>query len=152
MIKLNAKAPDFELDGSDGKRHKLSEFKGKNLVLYFYPKDDTPGCTREACGFRDTIGEIKKTGAEVVGISKDGLESHDKFRSKYKLNFLLLSDPRSRVIKLYDSYGDKGIFGWGTIRKTYIIDKSGKIVKIYAKVHPEGHEAEVLEFLKGMRG
>ncbi len=148
VIAVNSKAPDFELGGSDGKKHKLGDFKGKYLVLYFYPKDDTPGCTKEACGFRDTNSEIKKLGAEVVGISKDGLESHGKFKDKYHLNFLLLSDPESKVIKKYAAYGDKGIFGWGTIRKTYIIDKTGIIVKIYPRVHPEGHNQEVIDFLK----
>ncbi len=148
MIELNSKAPDFELDGSDGRRHTLSEFKGKYLVLYFYPKDDTPGCTVEACGFRDSISEIKKLGAEVVGVSHDGTDSHGKFRDKYSLNFLLLSDPENKMIKEYDSYGDKGIFGFGTLRKTYIIDKSGKVVKTYEKVKPEGHNQEVIDFLK----
>ncbi|MDE1855568.1 MAG: peroxiredoxin [Candidatus Micrarchaeota archaeon] len=148
MIAVNDKAPDFSLEGSDGKKHSLGEFRGRYLVLYFYPKDDTPGCTVEACGFRDMIGEIKKTGAEVVGISKDGLGSHGKFRAKYRLNFLLLSDPASKTIKAYDSYGDRGIFGMGTLRKTYIIDKKGKIAKVFERVKPEGHNKEVLEFLK----
>lgn len=148
MIAINSKAPDFELEGSDGKAHRLGEFKGKYLVLYFYPKDDTPGCTVEACGFRDSNAEIKKLGAEVVGISKDGLQSHDKFRGKHSLNFLLLSDPESKVIKAYDAYGDRGVFGQGTLRKTYIIDKKGNVVMAYPKVHPEGHNKEVIEFLK----
>ena len=151
MIALNSKAPDFDLEGSDGKRHKLSEFRGKYLVIYFYPKDDTPGCTVEACGFRDSNAEIKKLGAEVVGISKDGLESHGKFKDKYSLNFLLLSDPDNKTIKAYDAYGDKGIFGWGTLRKTYVIDKKGNVVMIYPKVHPEGHNKEVIEFLKNSK-
>lgn len=148
MIALNSKAPDFDLEGSDGKMHKLSDFLGKYVVLYFYPKDDTPGCTIEACSFRDSNAELKKLGAEVVGISKDGLESHSKFRDKYSLNFLLLSDPDNKVIKAYDAYGDKGIFGWGTLRKTYIIDKKGNVAMIYPKVHPEGHNKEVIDFIK----
>lgn len=152
MIALNKKAPDFELEGSDGKKHTLDEFRGKYLVLYFYPTDDTPGCTTEACGFRDMTGEMRKLGAEVVGISKDSLESHDKFKNKYKLNFLLLSDPKYKTIKEYEAYGDKGIFGMGTIRKTYIIDKAGKIVKIYPKVKPDGHSKEVVEFLQNPMG
>ncbi len=152
MIAIDSRAPDFELEGSDGKKHALREFKGKFLVLYFYPKDDTPGCTTEACGFRDTIGEIRKAGAEVVGISSDGTASHGKFRDKYKLNFLLLSDPGSKTIKEYGSYGDRGIFGMGTLRKTFIIDGSGKVVKIFEKVKPEHHNEEVLEFLKGAKG
>lgn len=151
MIAIKDKAPGFELEGSDGKKHSLRDFSGRYLVLYFYPKDDTPGCTTEACGFSDMIGEIRKAGAEVVGISKDGLDSHGKFREKYKLNFLLLSDPESKVIKAYDSYGDRGIFGMGTLRKTYVIDKKGRIAKIYEKVKPEGHNQEVLEFLKSAR-
>lgn len=152
MITENSKAPDFNLEGSDGKTHKLSEFAGKYLVLYFYPKDDTPGCTTEACGFRDAVGEIRKAGAEIVGISKDDLKSHGKFKDKYKLNFLLLSDPESKVIKAYDAYGDRGVFGIGTLRKTYIIDGQGKIVKVYPKVKPDGHSNEVLAFLKEAAG
>jgi peroxiredoxin Q/BCP len=151
MLAEKDTAPEFELDGSDGKKHSLSEFRGRYLVLYFYPKDDTPGCTAEACGFRDVIDEIRKAGAEVVGISKDGLDSHGKFRDKYKLNFLLLSDPESRVIRAYDSYGDRGIFGMGTLRKTFIIDKKGRIVKIYDKVKPQGHNQEVLSFLRSAK-
>jgi peroxiredoxin Q/BCP len=151
MLAEKDTAPEFELDGSDGKKHSLSEFRGSYLVLYFYPKDDTPGCTTEACGFRDVIEEIRKAGAEVVGISKDGLDSHGKFRDKYKLNFLLLSDPESRVIRAYDSYGDRGIFGMGTLRKTFIIDKKGRIVKIYDKVKPQGHNQEVLSFLRSAK-
>jgi len=151
MLAEKDTAPEFELDGSDGKKHSLSEFRGRYLVLYFYPKDDTPGCTAEACGFRDVIDEIRKAGAEVVGISKDGLDSHGKFRDKYKLSFLLLSDPESRVIKAYDSYGERGIFGMGTLRKTFIIDKKGRIVKIYDKVKPQGHNQEVLSFLRSAK-
>jgi peroxiredoxin Q/BCP len=151
MLAEKDTAPEFELDGSDGKKHSLSEFRGRYLVLYFYPKDDTPGCTAEACGFRDVIDEIRKAGAEVVGISKDGLDSHGKFRDKYKLNFLLLSDPESRVIRAYDSYGDRGIFGMGTLRKTFIIDKKGRIAKIYDKVKPQGHNQEVLSFLRSAK-
>lgn len=95
MISLNSDAPDFELDGSDGRKHSLAEFRGKYLVLYFYPKDGTPGCTTEACGFRDLSAEIRKLGAEIVGISKDPIESHGRFGKKYRLNFLLLSDRRA---------------------------------------------------------
>lgn len=149
MITLNSAAPDFELDGSDGKKHSLAEFRGKYLVLYFYPKDDTPGCTTEACGFRDLSTEIRNLGAEIVGVSRDSLESHGRFGKKHGLNFLLLSDPDSRTIKAYDAYGGRGIFGMGTLRKTYIIDGGGRIVKIYDKVNPDGHAAEILEFLKG---
>ena len=151
MIRLNAMAPDFTLQGVDGKSHSLKEFSGKYLVLYFYPKDDTPGCTTEAKAFTGSIDEIRKLGADVVGISKDPYESHCKFRDKYSLKVLLLSDPESKVIKEYDAYGDRGIFGMGTLRKTFIIDKKGNIIKEYEKVKPEGHSKEVIEFLRSLK-
>jgi len=141
-------APKFNLKGSDGKMHSSDEFKGKYLVVYFYPKDNTPGCTAEACSFRDINDEIRKLGAEVIGISKDSVDSHNKFISKHQLNFLLLSDPDSKVIKEFGAYGNRGVFGFGTLRKTYIIDKTGKIVKILEKIKPEEHAQKVLEYLK----
>lgn len=143
MVNVGERAPDFKLMGSDGKEHTLGEFKGKYLVLYFYPKDDTPGCTVEAKEFNGAIKEFEKKGATIVGISKDGIESHEKFRKKYSLNFLLLSDPESKTIKEYGSYGDRGIFGMGTLRNTFLIGKDGKIVKVFEKVSPKGHGAEV---------
>lgn len=148
MIKEGLEAPNFSLKGSDGKTHTLSDFKGRYVVLYFYPRDDTPGCTIEARGFNSKLSEYKKLGAEIVGISKDDLASHKKFCDKYALGFLLLSDPNLKVIKSYDAYGNKGVFGMGTIRKTYIIDKKGKIIKIFGKVHPLDHDKEVLSILK----
>ena len=148
MLDLNSKAPDFMLDGSDGKKHGLDEFAGKYLVLYFYPKDDTPGCTIEAKGFNAKLEEIEMLGAKIVGVSSDNYESHCKFRDKYGLKFLLLSDPTHEMIKKYDAYGDKGIFGFGVFRKTYIIDKKGNIAKIYPKVNPAGHESEIIDFIK----
>lgn len=151
MIKEGSKAPDFELEGSDGKKHSLSEFKGKYVVLYFYPKDLTPGCTIEANEFNKHLPEIRKLGAEVVGVSKDDLKSHARFKDKCNLEFLLLSDPTSKMIKEYDSYGDRGIFGMGTIRNTVIIDKSGKVAKFYQKVKPNAHPKEVIEFLKSAK-
>jgi len=141
-------APKFNLKGSDGKMHSSDEFKGKYLVVYFYPKDNTPGCTAEACSFRDINDEIRKLGAEVIGISKDSVDSHNKFISKHQLNFLLLSDPDSKVIKEFGAYGNRGVFGFGTLRKTYIIDKTGKIVKIFERIKPEEHAQKVLEYLK----
>ncbi len=147
MITEGSKAPDFSLNGTDGKTHKLSEFRSKSVVLYFYPRDDTPGCTVEAKGFNKYLEKFRKLGAEVIGISNDSIDSHRKFCSKYSLNFLLLSDPENKVIKMYDAYGNKGVFGWGTLRKTYIIDKKGIIVKIFSKVHPLGHDAEVASIL-----
>lgn len=149
MIKEGQNAPDFSLQGSDGKMHRLSDFKGKNLVLYFYPRDDTPGCTIEARGFNELLEKYDKLGAAIVGISTDGIDSHKKFCDKYSLRFLLLSDPDSNVIKKYDAYGNKGVFGFGTIRKTYIIDKKGKIAKIFGKVQAIGHNQEVLSVLGG---
>jgi peroxiredoxin Q/BCP len=144
MLNEGDKAPDFSLAGSDGKKHSLSEFLGKNVVLYFYPKDDTPGCTIEAKEFNKQIADFEDKNAVVIGVSKDGLESHDKFRKKYALDFLLLSDPDSGVIKAYDSYGDKGIFGWGTLRNTFIIGGDGIIKKIFKNVSPLGHSGEVI--------
>ncbi|MGC8479047.1 MAG: peroxiredoxin [Candidatus Micrarchaeia archaeon] len=147
MVVEGEKAPDFELVGSDGKKHTLKEFKGKTLVLYFYPKDNTPGCTTEAKNFNKSIEKIRELGAEVVGVSKDDTKSHEKFCNKYSLNFLLLSDPDSSMIKSYGAYGDRGIFGMGTMRKTYIIDKNGKVSKIFEKVKPDKHNEEVIEIL-----
>lgn len=148
LADLNSKAPNFNLEGSDGKKHSLKEFSGKCLVLYFYPRDDTPGCTIEAKGLTSKIDQIHDLGAEVVGISNDDVASHNKFCSKYGLKVLLLSDPTSEVIKSYDSYGSRGVFGVGTLRKTFIIDKRGKIAKIFEKVKPEGHEDEVILAIK----
>ncbi len=147
MLKKGSKAPDFRLKGSDGRMHRLAEFKGKRIVLYFYPKDNTPGCTMEAKGFNKSLARLRKSGAEVVGISGDSLSSHRAFRSKCSLKFLLLSDPRSAVIRKYGAYGSRGIFGMGTLRKTFIIDRNLKIAKIYEKVNPLGHDKEVLSFL-----
>lgn len=148
MITEGSKAPDFKLVGTDNKMHKLNDFKGKILVLYFYPKDDTPGCTIEANEFNKMKADIENAGAVVVGVSKDDVESHTKFCGKYGLSFLLLSDSSSEVIKAYNSYGDRGVFGMGTLRKTYVIDQRGIIIKIYEKVKPLGHGNEVLSFIK----
>jgi peroxiredoxin Q/BCP len=152
MIEEGAQATEFSLQGSDGKAHTLSEFKGKYLVTNFYPKDDTPGCTTEAKCLNGSLIKIRALGAEIVGVSKDGIESHNKFKEKYSLGFLLLSDPTSEMIKSYDSYGNKGIFGFGTIRNTFIIDQAGKIVKIFRKVSPGNHDQEIIEFLQNATG
>ena len=149
MLEKGETAPDFSLEGSDGKRHTLAEFRGKRLVLYFYPKDDTPGCTAEAKCLNSSIDEIRKKGAEVVGISADSLDSHAKFTNKYGLGFLLLSDPEKKTIKEYEAYGSRGIFGEGTLRKTFIIDEKGKILEIFKKVDAGHHDKEVLAFLNG---
>ena len=147
MLKEGENAPGFSLLGSDGKKHRLDEFKGKVLVLYFYPKDDTPGCTSEAKCLNSSIGEIRKRGAEVVGVSADSIESHKKFAGKHGLGFLLLSDPEKETIKGYGAYGSRGIFGEGTLRKTFIIDRKGNVAKIFEKVNAGSHDKEVLDFL-----
>lgn len=147
MLEEGSKAPDFELTGTDGKKYRLSSFRGRNVVLYFYPKDDTSGCTIEAKGFNESLDQLRKMGAEVIGISNDSIESHMRFCDKYSLKLLLLSDPGSEVIKLYEAYGDKGALGFGTLRKTYIIDRDGTIKKIFKKVQPQGHNMEVISTL-----
>lgn len=150
MLEEGDPAPNFSLRGSDGRSHSLKDFRGAFLVLYFYPKDDTMGCTLEAKCFNARMADLKKAGAEVVGVSADDLDSHERFISKYNLGFLLLSDPERSAIKRYDSYGNRGIFGWGTIRNTFIIGKDGKIIRIFRKVRPNGHDKQVLEFLKSI--
>lgn len=146
------KAPAFELEGNDGKSHSLEDYKGKTVVLYFYPKDDTPGCTKEACGFRDLNANVKKAGAVVLGVSKDGTESHKKFTAKYKLPFVLLSDPKLDVMKKYGAYGKKMMYGrevQGTIRSTVVIGPKGDVVKHWTTVkRAEAHPEEVLAYLK----
>ena len=149
-IREGSKAPDFSLKGSDGKTHALAEFRGRNVVLYFYPKDDTPGCTIEAKGFNKAVETLSKIDTVIVGISKDDLASHKRFCNKYSLKFLLLSDPESKVIKLYEAYGERGIFGMGTMRKTYIIDRNGNIAKIFAKVRPLEHTKQVVSAIASM--
>ena len=146
------KAPAFELEGNDGKTHSLEDYKGKTVVLYFYPKDDTPGCTKEACGFRDLNANLKKAGAVVLGVSKDGAESHKKFTAKYKLPFVLLSDPKLDVMKKYDAFGKKMMYGkevQGTIRSTVVIGPKGDVIKHWTTVRKaEAHPEEVLAYLK----
>jgi peroxiredoxin Q/BCP len=146
------KAPAFELADQSGKTVSLGDFSGKTVVLYFYPKDDTPGCTKEACGFRDHWSEIKKLGAVVLGVSADGGESHKKFIAKYKLPFTLLSDPGRKVMEKYGAYGEKMMYGKktiGVIRSTVVIGPDGVVKKHWKKVpKAEAHPEQVLEFLK----
>ena len=146
----NTKAPDFSLKGTDGKTHTLASYKGKTLVLYFYPKDDTPGCTKEACGFRDHFAALKKK-AVILGISKDGIASHEEFAARYKLPFTLLSDPDTAVMKAYGAWGQKLMYGkpvTGTIRSTVVIGPDGTILKHWPAVKKaELHPDEVLAFL-----
>jgi thioredoxin-dependent peroxiredoxin len=144
-------APDFELKSDDGKTYSLASYRGKKeVVLYFYPKDDTPGCTKEACSFRDTSGRFVRDGVQVLGVSLDDLDSHSKFREKYNLNFPLLSDPDHKVSDAYGVYKLKSMYGkdfWGIERSTFIIDKSGKIKKAFRRVQVDGHTDEVLKNL-----
>ncbi len=149
-LKVNDKAPDFKLVDQKGKIVKLSDFKGKKLILYFYPKDDTPGCTKEACNFRDSINEFKKLNVEVIGVSNDNETSHKKFAEKYKLSFKLLCDVDKKVSKEYGVYEQKKFLGksyYGITRSTFIIDEKGRIEKIFYKVNPEEHTEEIKKFL-----
>jgi len=153
LVKEGQKAPDFELVSSEGGELRLADLRGKTVVLYFYPKDDTPGCTREACAFRDTQAQIKKTGAVVLGVSPDSLASHEKFRAKYKLNFPLLADPDKKVAKKYGAFGEKVMYGkkvTGMIRSTFVIDAEGVVRKVFPRVRVDGHAEKVLEALKAL--
>lgn len=155
MSKLEDKpAPDFSLPGSDGKVHSLKDYAGRKLVLYFYPKDDTPGCTKEACGFRDDFSALRNNGATVLGVSRDSVASHDAFISKYKLPFVLLADEDARVMTAYGAWGEKMMYGkpvTGVIRSTVIIDETGRVIKHWAKVpKAETHPAAVLAVLESL--
>ena len=143
-------APDFSLPASNGKTVKLSDYRGKNVVLYFYPADDTPGCTKEACSFRDNLPQFGKLDAVILGVSKDSLESHGSFIKKYGLNFTLLSDEDLKVNNLYHTWVEKENYGkkyWGTERSTFVIGRDGKVKKIFRKVKVDGHENAVLQAL-----
>ena len=144
-------APDFALEGVDGKTHKLADYRGKWLVLYFYPKDDTPGCTTQACSMRDARDDLTALGAEVIGVSKDEAESHEKFKTKYNLNFILLSDPEAKVIDSYGAWGKKMFGKEGVLRKTFIIDPKGNVRKVYGRATPLGHGAQVVGELKRLQ-
>lgn len=150
MLKEGAVAPNFDLLGDDGQQHTLKSYKGKWVVLYFYPKDMTPGCTIEACEFTESHDEIVDYGAVVLGVSADPLASHARFKSKYDLPFLLLSDPQHEVHEKYGAYGEKVLYGKksiGTIRSTFLIDPEGKIAKTWSKVRVKGHVAQVVAAL-----
>jgi thioredoxin-dependent peroxiredoxin len=145
------RAPDFELPSSKGEAVRLSSLKGRNVVLYFYPGDDTSGCTREACAFRDNLPKFERLDAVVLGVSKDSMDSHERFINKYSLNFTLLSDEGLEAHKLYDTWKQKNNYGrtyMGTERSTFVIGADGRIKRIFRKVKVDGHEAEVLEALR----
>ena len=151
-LKEGAKAPEFTVGSSEGKEVSLKDYRGKKrVILYFYPKDDTPGCTVEACAFRDNIKKIESRDTVVLRVSPDDGASHDKFITKFKLPFILLSDTDKKVCQAYGVWVEKSMYGktyMGVARTTFIIGKDGKIEKIYEKVKPEGHAQEILEFLE----
>jgi thioredoxin-dependent peroxiredoxin len=148
MLKEGDKAPAFSTTDADGNTIKLKDFKGQKVVLYFYPKDDTPGCTKEACSFRDDFATFKKRGINVLGVSPDSETSHKKFAQKYKLPFTLLADHEHKIADAYGTYGQKKFMGrtyMGILRTTFLIDEKGKIKKVFEKVKPDEHASEVLE-------
>ncbi len=154
FLEPGAKAPPFSLTSDSGRKVKLADFKGKPIVLYFYPKDDTPGCTREACAFRDLRSEMEAAGAVVLGVSPDSPESHGKFRDKYQLNFPLLADPDHAVAEQYGAWREKNMYGkksMGVQRSTFLIDAEGVVVKVWKKVQVDGHDEQVLAALKELK-
>ncbi len=145
-------APDFTLAGSDGREHTLGEYRGKTVVIYFYPRDNTPGCTKEACGFRDLDQELKKRGVVLLGVSRDSLKSHDKFIRDFGLPFTLLSDPDAAMMTSYGAYGEKVLYGkksMGVIRSTVVVGPDGTVLRHWARVaKAESHPADVAAFLE----
>lgn len=152
MLEVGTKAPDFTLPDKEGKMVSLSDFAGKRVVLYFYPKDNTPGCTRQACAFAGAYEEFKTLDAVVIGVSKDSVASHQKFAEKYDLPFVLLSDPELTAIQAYGVWQEKKLYGkvsMGVVRSTYVIDRNGVIEKVMPKVKPDTNAAEILDYLRG---
>ena len=150
-LKIGQKAPGFSVTDQNGDLIKLSDFKGKNLVLYFYPKDDTPGCTKEACNFRDSYAVFRKKGIEILGVSKDNKGSHKKFIEKYNLPFKLLVDEKGELCEKYGVWVEKSLYGkkyMGIARTTFLINKEGKIKHVFEDVKPETHDKEILEMFK----
>lgn len=151
MLQVGKKAPPFSLKDQNGEKKSLKDFLGKKVVLYFYPKDNTSGCTKEACSFNDNLPSFEIIDAVIIGISPDSVQSHKKFVDKYNLNFLLLADDEKKVVEAYGVWKEKSMYGrkyMGVERTTYIIDESGKITQIFLKVKVEGHTNEVLNSLK----
>ncbi|MFR7638698.1 MULTISPECIES: peroxiredoxin [Allobaculum] len=154
MLTPGTPAPDFTLPDQDGNLHTLSCYRGKKVVLYFYPKDNTSGCTKQACSYRDHFEDFEKEGAVVIGISKDTIRSHANFKAKYELPFLLLADPERKVLHEYDVVKEKTMYGkkvLGTVRTTYLIDENGIILKAYEKVKPETDSETVLKDIENAK-
>jgi thioredoxin-dependent peroxiredoxin len=152
-IEAGERAPAFSLVADDGSKIRLADFKGRPVVLYFYPKDDTPGCTREACAFRDQQTPLKKLGAIVLGVSADSGESHGKFKAKYGLNFPLLSDPDHSIAEKYGAWREKNMYGkksMGIQRSTFLIDADGKVAKVWKAVKVDGHDEQVLKAISAL--
>jgi peroxiredoxin Q/BCP len=149
-LKAGDKAPAFSLKNTNGETVKLSDFKGRKVALFFYPKDMTPGCTKEACGFRDDYAELKRRGVEVVGVSADNQASHQKFTEKYELPFTLLSDPDHWVMEKYGAWGEKNMYGkkvTGVLRSTFLIDEEGRIAHVFRRVKTDTHSKDVIAVL-----
>lgn len=153
-LEVGTKAPDFTANVDGGKEINLSDYKGKWVVLYFYPKDNTSGCTKEACAFRDNMEDITGAGATVLGVSPDSVNSHDKFKAKHELNFHLIADPEKEICNMYDIFGEKKMYGktyMGVIRSTYIIDPEGEIKYVFSNVKVPGHVEKVIDTLKELQ-
>ena len=150
-LQVGKRAPAFALQDESGRTVRLSDFRGRRVVLYFYPKDDTPGCTKEACNFRDDLAALSRERAVVLGVSRDDIASHARFAQKFRLNFPLLSDPDAAVCKAYGVYKQKSMYGrtyWGIERTTFVIDERGHIVAVFPKVSVDGHSQAVLQALE----
>ena len=151
MNKVPYEAPEFSLTDGEGAAHSLSDYRGKWVILYFYPKDDTPGCTIEACSLRDARDTLAEMGAEIIGVSRDEANSHEKFKAKHSINFTLLTDAEATVINAYGAWGKKMFGQEGILRKTFIIDPNGQVVKVYGRVTPLGHGDAIIEELKTLQ-
>ncbi|KIQ55035.1 thioredoxin-dependent thiol peroxidase [Meiothermus taiwanensis] len=154
MLNVGDPAPNFTLPDQEGKLHTLEDYRGRWVVLYFYPKDDTPGCTKEACSFRDEKGRLEELGAVVLGVSADDVQSHGRFHGKYGLNFPLLSDSEKQTIRAYGAWGTKTMYGKayeGVLRHTYLIDPAGRVARVWDKVKPDEHALEVAEALQELQ-
>ncbi len=152
MLESGAQAPDFELLDHQGQRVRLRDLRGKRVVLYFYPRDGTPGCTREACSFRDVYAKLQQAGVVVLGVSPDPPQSHARFRERHSLPFPLLSDPEGKVAQAYGAWAQKTLYGrkrWGVARTTFLVGPDGRVERVWRRVKPDGHGEEVLAVLQG---